>query len=160
MDDIRIDNGKAFAWFYGSIILTMIGLTFCITLIADSEASWIHLLPYGVFGIISILLLVFRPNYVAFEINSHRIAIFQGLNSDEPFSIFRTDYAGYELTASMNDRIHAFVAYRKVERGYLKSREIRLALFSSGQIVELKNALAAFKLGSMHPHPLPVPKTP
>lgn len=140
---IEINNAKAFAWFLSiSIAGTLLNLVPVVFQVYDGLVS---IIPYTIFGLILTVILIIRPNYIAFQFSANSLRISTGISEETTLELNGNDYAGYKLTPGFRKYTYTIVFFRQVAKGYLQSRPIRITLMNSTQIALLEAGLEKLK---------------
>lgn len=146
---LEINNAKSFAWFLSAIIIgTLLNLVPVVFQVYD---GWISIIPYTIFGIILTIILIIRPNYVSFQFLPNRLRISSGISEETTLELNGNDFAGYKLTPGYRKYTYTLIFYRKVAKGYLQSRPVRIALMNAAQIADLEAALERLNATKQQP---------
>ncbi len=140
---LQVTNSKAFGWFVAGVVLASL-LTTLAVMFLDFTVYTIAL-PYVVYTIIFFGMLLLRPNYVAIQFSGNKLYISSGIQQESLLEIPQHEYAGYKLNPSVYNTVHTLLVYRKVAKGYLQSRPIRITLMTKQQLILIKEALERFK---------------
>lgn len=139
---IQINNARSFALF----ISVLIGgsLLNTLTIIFGWYQGYWVIIPYTMFILVFGSVLLIRPNYIQFQFRAGILQISSGINSESVLEIRKDDFANYKIESSLFGYVHTLYLFRKVNKGYLKSRPIRISLITDQQLSQIKEGLDRF----------------